>query len=52
MKYLSEKTGPVGLNGNTSSLDNGADLLAGDGDVIVGKDEGGVDAGELGGRHF
>ena len=49
--YLGEESGPVGLDGDTGGLDDGVDLLGGDGDVIVGKDEGGVNAGEFGSRH-
>ena len=45
--YLGEEAWPVRLNLNTSSLEDGGDLLGGDGDVIVGEDEGSVDAGKL-----
>merc|ERR1719362_2134011 len=49
---LGEEARPIGLNINTSSLEDGGDLLRGDGDVIVSKDEGGVDAGKLGVGHL
>ena len=45
--YLGEEARPVRLNLNTSSLENGGDLLRGDSDVIVSEDEGSVDAGKL-----
>ena len=45
--YLREEARPVRLNLNTGSLENGGDLLRGDSDVIVGEDEGSVDAGEF-----
>ena len=45
--YLGEEAGPVGLEVNSSSLEDGGDLLGGDGDVVISEDEGGVDAGEL-----
>ena len=47
---LGEESGPVGLEVDSGSLEDGGDLLGGDGDVVIGKDEGGVHAGELG-RH-
>ena len=50
--YLGEKSGPVGLKLNTSSLEDGGDLLSGDGNVIVSEDEGSVAAGELGLGHY
>merc|ERR1719451_271389 len=49
---LGEETRPVGLNIDTSSLKDGGDLLGGDGNIVVGEDEGGVDAGELRVGHF
>merc|ERR1719234_1290446 len=45
LQSLGEEAGPVGLNIN--SLEDGGDLLRSDGDVIVGEDEGGVDASKL-----
>merc|ERR1719220_2754374 len=47
LQGFGEEAWPVGLNINTSSLEDGGDLLGGDSDVIVGEDEGGVDAGKL-----
>merc|ERR1719317_1540751 len=47
LQSLGEEAGPVGLNINTSSLEDGGDLLRGHGDIIVGEDEGGVDASKL-----
>merc|ERR1740123_1915759 len=47
LQSLGEEAGPVRLNLDTSSLEDGGDLLGGDGDVIVGEDEGSVDAGKL-----
>merc|ERR1719382_2203663 len=52
LQSLGEEAGPVGLNINTSSLEDGGDLLGGDSDVIVGEDKGGVDAGKLGVGHL
>merc|ERR1719511_578869 len=52
LEGLGEEAGPVGLNINTSSLEDGCDLLGGDGDIVIGEDEGGVDAGELRVGHF
>merc|ERR1712012_1216991 len=46
---LGEEAGPERLDGHLSGLQDGGDLLAGDVNVIVGQDEGGVDAGEFGG---
>merc|ERR1711878_208131 len=46
---LGEEAGPERLDGHLGGLQDGGDLLAGDVDVIVGQDEGGVDAGEFGG---
>ena len=37
----------AGLNVNTSSLEEGGDLLKSDGDVIVSEDKSSVDAGKL-----
>merc|ERR1712130_1063778 len=47
LQSLGEETRPVGLNIDTSSLEDGGDLLRGDCDVIVSEDKGGVDAGKL-----
>merc|ERR1719264_2413655 len=47
LESLGEEAWPVRLNLDTSSLEDGVDLLGGDGDVIVGEDEGSVDAGKL-----
>merc|ERR1719186_1027047 len=52
LQGLGEQTGPVGLNLNVGGLEDGGDLFRCDGDIIISQDEGGVDAGELGGRHF
>merc|ERR1719341_502639 len=52
LQSLGEEARPIGLNINTSSLEDGGDLLRGDGDVIVSKDEGSVDAGKLGVGHL
>merc|ERR1719295_969603 len=47
LQGLGEETRPVGLNVDTSSLEDGGDLLRGDCDVIVSEDKCGVDAGKL-----
>merc|ERR1719150_198615 len=47
LEGLGEEAGPVGLNIDTSSLEDGGDLLGGDGNIVISEDEGGVDAGEL-----
>merc|ERR1719150_1804781 len=52
LESLGEETGPVGLHIDTSSLEDGGDLLGGDGNIVVSEDEGGVDAGELRVGHF
>merc|ERR1719225_503950 len=52
LEGLGEETRPVGLNIDTSSLKDGGDFLGGDGNIVVSKDEGGVDAGELRVGHF
>merc|ERR1719278_2576759 len=44
LESLREEAGPVGLNIDTSSLEDGADLLGGDGNIVVSEDEGGVNA--------
>merc|ERR1719187_276329 len=46
---LGEKAGPEGLHGHLSGLQDGGDLLTGDVDLVVGENECGVDAGQLGG---
>ena len=50
VSYLGEEAGPVGLELDSSSLEDGGDLLGGDGDIVIGEDERGVDAGELSGH--
>merc|ERR1719150_1821689 len=52
LESLGEEAGPVGLNIDTSSLEDGGDLLGGDGNIVVSEDEGGVDASELRVGHF
>merc|ERR1719153_962132 len=52
LESLGEEAGPVGLNIDTSSLEDGGDLLRGDGNIVVSEDEGGVDASELRVGHF
>merc|ERR1719239_1881587 len=52
LQSLGKEAWPIGLNINTSSLEDGGDLLRGDGNVIVSKDEGGVDAGKFGVGHL
>merc|ERR1719352_215824 len=47
LQSLGEEARPVGLNINTSSLEDGGDLLRGRGDIIVSEDEGGVEASKL-----
>merc|ERR1740119_13532 len=47
LQSLGEKSGPVGLELHTSSLQDGGDLLAGDGNIVIGQAEGGVAAGKL-----
>merc|ERR1712115_642108 len=36
LEGLGEEAGPVGLNIDTSSLEDGGDLLGGDGNVVIG----------------
>ena len=36
---------------NNKHLEDGGNLLGGDGNIVIGEDEGGVDAGELGVGH-
>merc|ERR1719348_2095670 len=50
LKGLGEEARPVGFELDSSSLEDGGDLLGCDGDVIVGENEGGVDAGEFSGH--
>ena len=45
--HLGEESRPVGLEVNSGSLQDCNNLLGSDGDVIVGEDEGSVDAGEF-----
>merc|ERR1712192_230218 len=47
LQSLGEEAGPVGLNINTSSLEDGGNLLRGDSDIVISEDEGGVDASKL-----
>ena len=49
---LGEESGPVGLKFDSGSLQDCNNLLGSDGNVIVSKDEGGVDAGKLGVGHL
>ena len=45
--HFSEEPGPVGLDLDPGGLDDGCELLGGDGNIVIGEDESGVDAGEL-----
>ena len=45
--YLGEESWPVGLELNSGSFQDCNNLLGSHGDVIVGEDEGSVDAGKL-----
>merc|ERR1719433_1141257 len=45
LEALGEKARPERLHGNVSSLQDGTDLLGGDGNIIVSEDQGGVDTG-------
>ena len=45
--YLGEESWPVGLELNSGSFQDCNNLLGSHGDVIVGEDEGSVDAGEF-----
>merc|ERR1719423_334407 len=48
-----EKRGPVWLNRDAGGLQEGGDLVGGDGNAVIVKDEGGVDAGQfVVGCHF
>merc|ERR1719180_304652 len=40
LQGLGEEARPVGLDINTSSLEDGGDLLRSDGNIVVGEDEG------------
>merc|ERR1719411_2584533 len=44
---LGEKAGPEGFDGDLGGLQDRVDLLTSDVDVVIGEDEGGVDAGEF-----
>merc|ERR1719374_437057 len=44
---LGEKRGPVWLNRDAGGLQEGGDLVGGDGNAVIVKDEGGVDAGQF-----
>merc|ERR1719300_1685965 len=52
LEGLGEEAGPVGLNIDTSSLEDGGDLLGGDGNIVISEDEGGVNAGKFRVGHF
>merc|ERR1719318_14901 len=52
LKGLSEESWPIWLNINTGSLQDGGQLLGGDGNIVIGEDEGGVHAGEFRVGHF
>ena len=43
---LGKESSPVGLYLHPGSLEDGGDLLGGDGHVVVGKDEGSVHTGQ------
>eukprot|EP00976_Prorocentrum_cordatum_P089500 1187746-Prorocentrum_minimum.AAC.3 len=47
-----EEAGPVRLDGHASSLHDGGDLVRGDGDLIIRKDESRVGASQLAVRHI
>ncbi|GMS98587.1 hypothetical protein PENTCL1PPCAC_20762, partial [Pristionchus entomophagus] len=52
LKRLGEEAGPEGLDDDVGGLQEGGDLVSGDGDLVVVEDEGGVDASLLlNGRH-
>merc|ERR1719284_398255 len=50
LKSLSEESWPVGLKVNSSSLEDGGDLVRSDGDVIISEDESSVDTGHFSGH--
>ena len=45
--YLGEQSGPVGFYGDAGGLQEGGDLVGGDGDAVVVEDQSGVDAGQF-----
>ena len=47
LKDLVEESKPVWLNLNTGSLEDGVQLLLGDGHVIISKDESNIDTGKF-----
>merc|ERR1719175_502048 len=51
LQGLGEKTRPVGLNINPSSLQDGGELFRSDCNVIISQDEGGVYTGKFRVRH-
>ncbi|GMR52802.1 hypothetical protein PMAYCL1PPCAC_22997, partial [Pristionchus mayeri] len=53
LEGLGEESRPERLNGDVGGLQEGGDLVSGDGDLVVLEDEGGVDASLLfDGRHL
>ena len=44
---LGEKRRPVGFDGNAGRLQEGGDLVGGDGNAVIVKDERGVDASQF-----
>jgi len=49
---LFEKTGPVGLDLDASRLAEGFNLIGGDSNVLIVKDEGSIGTSEFGSRHI
>merc|ERR550519_2285091 len=52
LESLGEESGPVRLEFDISCLEDGGQLLGGDGDIVISEDEGSVGASEFRGRHF
>merc|ERR1719374_278989 len=52
LQGLGEEAGPVRLDINTSSLQDGRDFLRSHSNIVVSEDEGGVNASELVSGHF